>query len=341
MKSLYDISWAVSETQYRNDSALSYSIIAKYSREGFNNLNHLFDKVESPSLLFGSVVDTLLTGTEKEFNERFYVGTFPDIKDSERKLVDALWNSREWPSGIGLKHIDDTYIIEYSNLTQFQLNWKPETRAKVIKEHCSGYWKCLQESKGKEVIDQKLYEDAQRCVSMIKERFSNIISTTPFENKEVLYQLKFKGEYDGVPLRIMADIIAVDHDNKVIYPYDLKTTFHKEWDFPESFVTWRYMYQASLYWYIIRQNLDKDEYFKDFKLDNYRFLVINRESCIPLIWKFNGTTNECEYIFGKTYIPGWRTTVKELYSYLQHPVKVPEGISLEGDNIIEDYFKDE
>ena len=53
MKSLKDVSWLVSEDTYRQDSALSYSTLAKYERGGFNSLSTLFDKVESPSLLFG------------------------------------------------------------------------------------------------------------------------------------------------------------------------------------------------------------------------------------------------------------------------------------------------
>lgn len=72
-KSLQDISWRVPEETYRNDSALSYSILAKFEREGFSHLDTLFDRVESPSLLFGSCVDTLLTDGEKAFNDNFLV----------------------------------------------------------------------------------------------------------------------------------------------------------------------------------------------------------------------------------------------------------------------------
>ena len=49
----------------------------------------------------------------------------------------------------------------------------------------------------------------------------------PFDDTtERLYQLKFKGKYEGIDLRIMADEIIVDHKNKLIYPIDLKTSFH-------------------------------------------------------------------------------------------------------------------
>ena len=72
-KNLKDISWQVDESTYRADPALSYSILARYEREGFNNLDKLFDRIETPSLIFGSCVDTFITGSEEEFNKLFMV----------------------------------------------------------------------------------------------------------------------------------------------------------------------------------------------------------------------------------------------------------------------------
>ena len=79
MKSLKDISWQVSEEEYRADPALSYSTLAKYEREGFNGLPHLFDKLETPSLTFGSAVDAIITGGRKEFDDKFIVASFPSV----------------------------------------------------------------------------------------------------------------------------------------------------------------------------------------------------------------------------------------------------------------------
>ena len=61
----------------------------------------------------------------------------------------------------------------------------------------------------------------------------------------------------------MADLIIIDHNNKLIIPCDLKTSSKDEYNFHHSFIDWSYFEQAQLYWYIIRQNLDKDEYFKE------------------------------------------------------------------------------
>lgn len=55
-KSLRDISWQVDEPTYRADPALSYSTLARYEREGFNNLDKLFDRIETPSLVLALVL---------------------------------------------------------------------------------------------------------------------------------------------------------------------------------------------------------------------------------------------------------------------------------------------
>ena len=73
LKSLKDISWLVDEPTYRADKALSYSTISKFKREGFEHLDTLFDKVESPSLLLGSLVDCLTTDPPEEYERRYLV----------------------------------------------------------------------------------------------------------------------------------------------------------------------------------------------------------------------------------------------------------------------------
>ena len=92
MKTLRDISWQVDEETYRADHALSYSTLSRYAREGFDNLDTLFDKIETPSLTFGSAVDALVTGGQEEFDKNFLVAEFPPITESVEKMVRALFD---------------------------------------------------------------------------------------------------------------------------------------------------------------------------------------------------------------------------------------------------------
>lgn len=87
--------------------------------------------------------------------------------------------------------------------------------------------------------------------------------------------------------------------------------------------------QARLYWAIIRQNMDKDEYFKDFKLLDYDFIVVNRRTLTPLVWTCPFTQAVGTLIFGRNGQIEFRSPFeigKELYYYLSSRPKVPMGI---------------
>ena len=141
-KSLKEISWLVTEEEYRADSSLSYSTLARYEREGFNNLDKLFDRVETPSLTFGSAVDSIITGGQEEFDERFIVAEYPSTPDSIIKIVKSLFYQygEDYRS---LTSIPDESIIRETEFYSYQMNWKPETRAKVVKEKGADYYNLL------------------------------------------------------------------------------------------------------------------------------------------------------------------------------------------------------
>lgn len=331
-KSLLNISWQVSEEEYRADPALSYSTLAKYEREGFNNLDKLFDRIDTPSLTFGSAVDSIITGGQEEFDNRFLVADYPNLSDSIIKIVKSLFN-QFGDAHINIEDIPDTFVISETINQGYQLNWKPETRAKVIKEKGSEYYSLLFIARDKTILDTQTYQDVCNAVEALKNSEATKFyfeQNNPFEpDIERFYQLKFKGNFDGVEYRNMADLIIVNHKDKWILPVDLKTSSHTEWDFYKSFVDWRYDIQARLYWAIIRQNMDKDEYFKDFKLLDYRFIVVNRRTLTPLVWECPFTQSVGTLKFGKKEQIEMRSPFEiglELDYYLTSRPKVPFNI---------------
>jgi hypothetical protein len=344
MKSLRDISWQVSEEEYRADSALSYSTLARYEREGFNNLDKLFDRIETPSLTFGSAVDSIITGGQEEFDERFMVAEFPSMPDSIVKIIKSLYKQYAGTYR-SLLNIPDSSIIRETEDQNYQMNWKPETRAKVIREKGTDYYNLLFVAGDRCIIDTQTYQDVVNAVRVLKESSSTKLyfaDDSPFEpDIERLYQLKFKGEFDGITYRNMADLIIVNHKEKWVKPVDLKTSSHTEWDFYKSFVDWRYDIQARLYWSIIRQNMDKDEYFKDFKLLDYDFIVVNKRTLTPLVWNCPFTQAQGTLRFGNNSQIEMRSPFeigKELNSYLTSRPKVPMGINETGTNNLRDWL---
>lgn len=323
MKSLKDISWNVPEEVYRADPALSYSTLAKYEREGFNNLKHLFDKLETPSLVFGSAVDAIITGGQEEFDKGFMVAEFPSIPDSIIKIVRSLFKQFGMLGTYRtLNDIPDTVVIQETIYQSYQLNWKPETRVKVIKEKGAEYYSLMYIAGDRTILNTNTYQDICNAVKALKESASTkfyFAEDNPFEPEiERFYQLKFKGEFENIPVRCMLDEIIVNHKDKTILPIDLKTT-KSVITFNHSFYQWGYFIQAQLYTYILDQNIKNDDYFKDFKILNYKFIAVDKYLLLPVVFNYEGNHSITSLIDndGKER-KSWRILLKELNYYLTH-----------------------
>lgn len=336
MKSLKEISWDVSEETYRQDSALSYSTIARYDRIGFDGLPKLNEKISTPSLTFGSAVDAIITGGQEEFDNHFVVMDFAPVKDSIKSMVDILHETFK-QQYLTIYDIPDKEIIAFTEYQGFQLNWKPETRARVIKEQGGKYYDLLFIAAGKAILNTEVKQQVDDAVAALRTSPATYkYFSDGFDDLERDYQLKFKATFDNVDYRIMADLITVDHNKKEVQPIDLKTSSKPEWDFYKSFVEWSYSIQARLYWRVIRANMDKDPVFKDYKLNDYLFVVINKQTLVPLVWEYPDTQK-----YGTLHYSNNQIKMRdpfaigtELNNYLKNKPDVPEGISKTGFNNI-------
>jgi hypothetical protein len=336
-KELSDISLPITEEEYRARPELSYSTLSTYEKTQYDGLEHLFDKKETPSLTFGSAVDAIITGGADEFNSRFMV---LDITITEGGM-----NVAKKLAEMNLPYVD-FYSIPESTVSYAAKEvgfwkdpkWDKRRYQEVLKTgNIDLYYAALLNS-DKTILDTATYNDVIACVRALRESPSTchyFADNDEMSSIRRYYQLKFRSDADGVGYRCMMDLVVVDYEAKKIYPIDLKTSSKKEWHFEDSFLTWNYMIQARLYWRILRDNLLKDDYFKDFILEDYRFIVINRETLTPLVWEFPLTKMQGTLVDEKgneyrdPYIIG-----KELRGYLDLKPEVPNGINKDGINII-------
>lgn len=337
LKELSEIAEKWTEPEYRARPELSYSTISTYESLGFSGLDHLFDKKETPSLTLGQVVDTLITGGWDEFNELFTVLDL-NLTDSGIDVCKALVNMcLPFESFI---EIPESIVSDVAKSVGFwQADKWDNTRYKQVLKtgNIAEYYEALRHS-DKTIINTNTYQTALAMVRALKESpatcgyFADNDELSPIRR---YYQLKFKGVIDSVGYRCMMDLAVVDYEKKIIYPCDLKTSSTPEWEFEKSFVKWHYLIQALLYHKLLRINLDKDPYFKDFKLDDYRFIVVNPKTLTPLVWKFPLTQERGPFIDdeGKEW-PDPFEIGKELQGYLNLRPQVPNGINQNGVNII-------
>lgn len=343
-KSLKDISLLITEEEYRADSALSYSTLARYEREGFNNIDNLFDKIESPSLTFGSMVDTLITSGQDEFDKLFFIAEFPQLSDTLIKIVKRLFSIyKDRYTNINDIPTDDIiYITQEEN---YQLNWKPETRVKVVKEKCGEYYNLLYIAGDRTIVDTETYKSVLNCVDTLHNHAATKFffeENNPFNSSiERFYQLKFKATLNNVDYRCMFDELVVNHSDKTIQPIDLKTSCNKsdrEWDFAKHYVAWGYSIQNRLYVRILQDVISKDNIYKDYKILPYKDIIIFKDSNIPMVYDIPFTHTQGTLYFGKNKQIEMRDPFdigNELNFYLKNRPRVPIGFHENCSNDIE------
>ena len=348
MKSLYDISWQVDENTYREDKALSYSTLSRFSKEGFHKIDTLFEQISTPSLSFGSLVDTLTLSPE-EFDDKFLVAN-TTLDEDAATIVKIIYDNFKDQ----FQHFLQIPIVQVSQMAKQNGFWPADKWADnarynglLKKGDISGYYDFLRESDGKTVITSEQYQDALKCVQSLK---TSEATRFYFADNEInhpiqrYYQLKFKFNHNGVDYRSMLDLVVCDYTNKKIYPVDLKTSSSPEDEFYKSFIKWNYQLQGRLYAKNLKDNLLRDDFFKDFEVKNYTFIVINKNTLTPLTWRFNDTFTDGTLYYGKNKQIVCKDPFDigdELNYYLTHPeIKVPKGINLDKTNNIVEYLNE-
>lgn len=318
-----DLSLNISEKEYRELDALSYSLLSKYNKTGFAGLDKLYEKEESSSLTFGSLVDTLLTDKE-HFDDKFVVVDLPKVSDKINEIVNDILDSEKDET------IEDSVIIEYLNKHEYQPNWKDDTRLSKFKSLANEYFVVLKEAKGKTIISTDDYQQAVSCINKVIEQFP-MLTEDPFEDVDIYCQLKFKVNLHGVDYKCMTDIVKVNHTDKTILITDFKTSGYPEYEFYKAYIKWDYQLQSRLYTRIVKEVISKSEQFKDYKVLPFRFIVVNKDTQTPLEWVCKHCFAVGELKMGQycdVVLKDPETLGMELHDYLTNKPKVPNDVKI-------------
>lgn len=291
-------SWNIPEETYRNDEALSYSLIARYAREGFSCLPHLRDKQESNSLTLGSVLDCMVTEGMDCFYNKYFVSTFdPTIKANmiiTKIYKDSINNNCNFSSlQESLNQLSEDYFKSVMDEFDYYKTRVFKTRITELVKYAK-FWEDLENAGCKNIINNQIYLEATKMFNCLQNNTltNNILFA---DNLERYFQIKFKATINAIDLRCMFDCLVIDNDTKRIIPIDLKTTSSKPWEFNQSFIYWRYDIQARLYTRILQECLKGSE-FEDYGISSYLFIVCNKDYSQPVVFNvdFNKVIGDIE-----------------------------------------------
>ena len=116
--------------------------------------------------------------------------------------------------------------------------------------------------------------NAERIVEDLKTNFvtRDIVNLVTTDKVEVHNQLQVEGfTIDALHLKAMIDRVVIDHEKKIIYPYDLKTTWNVE-GFYEDYYLYRRSY-IQAYVYDVAMNYYRNEFLPDYVVVPLKFIV--------------------------------------------------------------------
>ena len=328
----------LTEDDYHAYPAWSHSVVYKYAKDGFPAIATLHDKTEpTPSMEFGSLFDSMITRGSVTKEE--YVIFEDNIPPAEKKCLDTLSHITKEKN---LVEVSKAEIMRAKAESMYYPNWGFDATFKHLNDY-HRYFETIQS--GKKVCSRKDWDDAVemyrnfRSDKFLKELFG----TKNHDGIEYLYQTQYLVDWtseDGetVKIKIMPDLIKVDHNAKTIQPVDLKTSSVQAYRFKENFIQFRYDLQATMYTYALDQVKSKDPDYWDYEILPYIFTDISRSDKVPVSYVYDQFAESQKDGLSYTYngrevkYKGWQQLMNEILRYERIGAVVPDGIKTEAVN---------
>lgn len=329
------------ESAYHAYPAWSYSLIARYAKYGFSALSNLNEPiVPTPEMKFGSLFDSFITRGKETLN--LYAVYDGDIPVSEKKVMDYLASHC---SAEEFSDIPESDILEAADYCSYYPKWGYNAKYSHLAPFAD-YYRIAKS--GKEIVDRNDWNDASAMMKVFRKDpyLKSLFGTEDTADVEYLYQTQFVVNYTlasgrVAKIKIMPDLIKVNHAEKTIQPVDLKTSSLPAYNFAENFVKMAYYIQAKLYSDVLEIVKNGDENLKEYTILPYLFTDISRTDKVPVTYVYDQTSLSQANGFtfttsGKEYTyRSWQKLLDEILEYQEKAAKVPSYISTtEPNNIL-------
>ena len=271
------IDFQAEENFYKKKFHFSYSGFNKllFAPSAFYKhyiLNQREDKMEQ-HLIEGSLLHCLLLEEDK-FHDKYVVSPVNLPGDSIKNVVDKVFVRALVTNNLHLSLEQNEFeileVLKEINLYQ-SLKTDAQRVEKVVTDASISYYNFLASKGDKAVIDEDTLNKVKGYAEIVRsnDKITSLLNIGgTYSQSEV--PLVMDTQYD-FGLRGFVDNINIDHDAKVIYINDLKTSGKLLQDFPETVDYYKYWLQAAVYCRLVRAN---------YSLGNYKikfhFIVVDK-----------------------------------------------------------------
>ena len=273
--------------QYFNSPALNSSKlkIVNNPKKLFKADNGFVDDEETRALRVGSAVDCLLTDPDR-WDDEFVVLSMNRPTGLMEKFINHL------PKGINITSTQEEYEIAY-NKSGYKIPIERVIDMFWSKSQNIDYYNLINNNT-KTILSDAEYN---AVLAAIKAITSNPYTIKWFDPDNTMFQVPIYFNIEEIECKALLDGILIDDENKLIRPFDLKTTSRDIFNFKEIFYGYGYNIQAGLYYIAIQKWKERNLEYSDYDIDNFRFIVTpsTLESDYPaLIFKVSDSTmQEC------------------------------------------------
>lgn len=237
-------------------------------------------------LVHGKIIHALLL-EENKFNDLFIIspGVLPtgNLKlVIDRVFVHHIELEKNGDQRDKLEDFDQAILDVLKDINLHQsLKTDQQRLDKILTGDAINYWDFLKTKGNKTLIDQQTYDYCKNAVDLIKTdpNICDLIgcNVTEFDNKEVFNELPLVAKINERPFDIkgIVDNVVIDHDKKIIYINDIKTTSKDLKDFAESVEYYSYWMQAAVYTTLVVTKYFDYILNRGYNLE-FRFIVIDR-----------------------------------------------------------------
>ena len=247
---------------YAKPFNISYSGLNKllYSPKMFYNhyiLKQREDRTDS-HLIDGKVIHGLLLN-DGSFEENFILlpSTLPT--GNSRTVVDKVYSQAEDPGTLADYGTEILNTLKEINLHQ-SLKTDDQRLSKIITEETISYFEFLKSKGNRDLIDSETLQRCNEAVTLLKadSKVCELLGLyrSEMENIDMFNEIELSSDKVGIEnigLKGVADSIQINHDKKIIYINDLKTTGKTITDFPETVNFYNYSIQAAIYTRLVKE----------------------------------------------------------------------------------------
>lgn len=289
----------MTEREYRKLKRLSYSAIKVFADNRMKywrnyEAGYVFEDEDNEALTIGSVADCLELEPE-DFGNRFVVATVNKPGGQMGDFTDRLFKrTKECLSvdGVVTRSMNSLMREAYDDVA-FDRNgeriaFKRKTFDQVVEEFANGpgveFHNQQRSTLEKTLIGPGDEEQAMKVLTLARnhKNTKNLLALRTGKRYQVINQLKLIFTLWGMKAKGMIDKVIIDHERRIIQPFDMKTTYSVD-TFMYNYLKYRYYIQSYVYHIGLHNWADEND-LGGYEIKPMKFMVLDSNAVMdPII----------------------------------------------------------